>query len=40
MDSAAELTLIYSGSRSYRAGGKTRHVPQTPTSSLSALGGA
>jgi hypothetical protein len=34
------LTLIYTGSRSYRAGGKTYHLHQTVTYPLSAFGGA
>jgi hypothetical protein len=34
------LTLIYTGSRSYRAGGKTYHLHQTATYPLSAFGGA
>ena len=34
------LTIIYTGSRSYRAGGKTYHLPQTATYPLSAAGGA
>lgn len=34
------LTLIYTGSRSYQAGGKTYHVHQTVTYPLSASGGA
>ena len=34
------LTVIYTGSRSYRAGGKTYHLPQTATYPLSASGGA
>jgi hypothetical protein len=34
------LTIIYSGLRSYRAGGKTHHLPQTVTFPLSASGGA
>lgn len=34
------LTVIYTGSRSYRAGGKTYHLPQTVTYPLSAAGGA
>lgn len=33
------LTLIYTGSRTYRAGGKTYHLPQTATYPLSAAGG-
>src|ERR1700722_7909880 len=36
----SRLTIIYTGSRSYRAGGKTYHLPQTATYPLSALGGA
>ena len=35
-----ELTVIYTGNRSYRAGGKTLHVPPTPTFPLSPFGGA
>ncbi|HET7018514.1 MAG TPA: hypothetical protein VFI65_31630 [Streptosporangiaceae bacterium] len=34
------MTIVYTGSRSYRAGGKTFHLPQTVTYPLSALGGA
>lgn len=34
------VTLIYTGNRSYRAGGKTYHLPQTVTYPLSASGGA
>ena len=34
------LTLIYTGNRTYKAGGKTFHQPQTVTDPLSALGGA
>lgn len=34
------LTLIYTGSRSYRAGGKTYHLHQTVTYPLVASGGA
>jgi hypothetical protein len=34
------LTVIYTGSRSYRAGGKTYHLPRTVTYPLSAAGGA
>jgi len=34
------LTIIYIGVRSYRAGGKTYHLPQTATYPLSAFGGA
>jgi hypothetical protein len=36
----SRLTIIYTGSRSYRAGGKTYRLPQTATYPLSALGGA
>jgi len=34
------LTIIYTGTRSYRAGGKTYHLSQTVTYPLSASGGA
>jgi hypothetical protein len=34
------LTLIYTGNRTYKAGGKTFHLPQTVTDPLSAFGGA
>jgi hypothetical protein len=34
------LTLIFTGNRTYSAGGKTYHEPQTATDPLSALGGA
>jgi hypothetical protein len=34
------LTIIYTGPRSYRAGGKTYHLHQTVTYPLSASGGA
>jgi hypothetical protein len=34
------LTIIYTGRRSYSAGGKTFHLPQTATYPLSASGGA
>lgn len=34
------VTIIYTGSRSYRAGGKVYHLPQTQTYPLSASGGA
>jgi hypothetical protein len=34
------LTIIYTGNRSYSAGGKTFHLPQTVTYPLSASGGA
>jgi hypothetical protein len=34
------LTIIYTGNRSYRAGGKTYHLHQTVTYPLSAFGGA
>lgn len=34
------MTLIYTGNRSYKAGGKTYHLPQTATYPLSAFGGA
>jgi hypothetical protein len=35
----ARLTLIYTGNRSYRAGGQVHHLPVTSTGSLSASGG-
>jgi hypothetical protein len=34
------VTIIYTGRRSYRAGGKTHHLPVTSTEPLSAGGGA
>jgi hypothetical protein len=34
------LTLIFTGNRRYRAGGKTYHLPKTATYPLSAAGGA
>ena len=34
------LTIIYTGDRSYRAGGKLYHLPATTTYPLSAYGGA
>jgi hypothetical protein len=34
------LTLIYTGNRSYKAGGKKFHLPQTVTDPLSNFGGA
>jgi hypothetical protein len=34
------LTLIFTGNRAYKAGGKTFHEPQTLTVPLSAFGGA
>lgn len=34
------LTIIYTGNRTYRAGGKLYQVPQTVTYPLSAFGGA
>ena len=34
------LTIIYTGSRSYRAGGKLYYLPATTTYPLSAYGGA
>jgi hypothetical protein len=34
------VTIIYTGRRSYRAGGKVHHLPQTATGPLSASGGA
>jgi len=34
------VTIIYTGTRSYRAGGKTHHLPVTTTEPLSAGGGA
>jgi hypothetical protein len=34
------LTLIYTGNRTYQAGGKKFHLPQTVTDPLSAFGGA
>jgi hypothetical protein len=34
------LTIIYTGSRAYRAGGKLYHLPATATYPLSAFGGA
>ena len=34
------LTLIYTGNRTYKAGGKTFRLPQTVTDPLSAFGGA
>jgi hypothetical protein len=34
------LTLIYTGSRTYRAGGKLYHLPVTATDPLSSYGGA
>ena len=34
------LTVIYTGDRSYRAGGKLYHLPPTTTYPLSAYGGA
>ncbi len=34
------LTIIYTGSRAYRAGGKLYHLPATATDPLSAYGGA
>lgn len=33
------FTLIYTGKRSYRAGGRVHHLPVTSTRSLSAAGG-
>jgi hypothetical protein len=33
------ITLIYTGNRSYRAGGQVHHLPVTSTGSLSASGG-
>jgi hypothetical protein len=35
-----KLTLIFTGNRTYKAGGKTHHEPQTLTEPLSAFGGA
>ena len=35
-----KITLIFTGNRSYKAGGKTFHEPQTLTLPLSAVGGA
>ena len=35
-----QLTIIYTGSRTYRAGGKLYHLPVTVTDPLSAYGGA
>jgi hypothetical protein len=35
----SELTIIYTGSRSYTAGGKKYRVPQTQTDPLSSFGG-
>jgi hypothetical protein len=34
------VTLIYTGSRSFKAGGKVTRLPQTQTEPLSAAGGA
>ena len=34
------LTIIYTGSRAYSAGGKQYHLPATATDPLSAYGGA
>jgi hypothetical protein len=33
------ITLIYTGNRSYGAGGQVHHLPVTSTGSLSASGG-
>jgi len=36
----SRLTMIFTGSRTYRAGGKLHHLPATATLPLSASGGA
>lgn len=35
-----EMTIIYTGNRTYAAGGKMQHLPQTQTVPLSNFGGA